>query len=118
MNKCVFETFCYYKTDKSECSKYIKSCKWLLKGDKIMKLNETIEMMNSTEYKERFRAEYIQLKIRMEGLRVMLIKYKNGQLNFTPSCSYDLLNGQLKTMVMYAEYLEERAKIEHIMIFS
>lgn len=79
-----------------------------------MKLNETIEMMNSADYKERFKAEYLQLKIRMEGLSTMLKKYKAGELNFTPSCSYDLLNGQFKAMDLYASYLEERAKIENI----
>ena len=79
-----------------------------------MKLNETVEMMNSSDYKERFKAEYFQLKIRMEGLNNMLKKYKTGTLNFTPPCSYDLLNGQLKAMGMYASYLEERAKIENI----
>ena len=79
-----------------------------------MKLNETVEMMNSADYKERFRAEYLQLKIRMEGLSAMLKKYKAGTLNFTPSCSYDLLNAQFKTMDLYASYLEERAEIENI----
>lgn len=79
-----------------------------------MKLNETLEMMNSTDYKERFKGEYLQLKIRMEGLSNMLKKYKSGELNFTPSCSYDLLNGQLKAMGLYASYLEERSKIENI----
>ena len=29
-----------------------------------MELNETIEMMNSNGYKERFRGEYFQAKIR------------------------------------------------------
>lgn len=79
-----------------------------------MKLNETAIMMNSEDYKERFRAEYIQLKLRMIGLSEMLRKYKNGELTFTPSCSYDLLNGQFKSMDMYASYLEERAVIENI----
>lgn len=79
-----------------------------------MKLNETVELMNSSDYKERFRAEYLQLKIRMEGLSAMLKKYKAGTLNFTPSCSYDLLNAQFKAMDLYASYLEERAKIEDI----
>lgn len=79
-----------------------------------MKLNETIEMMNSEDYKERFRAEYLQLKIRMDGLASMLIKMENNMLNFTPKCSYDLLNGQLKAMNLYAEYLIERAEIEDI----
>jgi hypothetical protein len=79
-----------------------------------MKLNETVEMMNSADYKERFLAEYLQLKIRMSSLNAMLKKYKNGSLNFKPSCSYDLLNAQFKTMNLYASYLEERAEIEDI----
>lgn len=79
-----------------------------------MELKETIKMMESTEYKERFKAEYLQLKIRMNGLGNMLKKYKEGTLTFKPSCSYDLLNGQFKAMDTYASYLEERAEIENI----
>lgn len=79
-----------------------------------MKLNETANMMNSEDYKERFKAEYLQLKIRIDGLTDMLIKMENNMLNFTPKCSYDLLNGQLKAMKLYAEYLIERATIEDI----
>ena len=71
-------------------------------------------MMESVDYKERFKAEYLQLKIRINGLRNMLKKYKAGTLPFTPSCSYDLLNGQLKAMELYATYLEERAEIAGI----
>ena len=79
-----------------------------------MKLQNTSSMMESSDYKERFRAEYFQLKIRMDGLASMLIKMENNMLDFTPSCSYDLLNGQLKAMNLYASYLEERAEIEGI----
>ena len=79
-----------------------------------MDLKDTIKMMGSSDYKERFRAEYIQLKVRTTGLKNMLKKYKEGTLPFTPSCSYDLLNGQLKSMELYASYLEERAEIEEI----
>lgn len=79
-----------------------------------MKLNETAEMMNSADYKERFRAEYLQLKIRIDGLKSMLEKYKAGTLPFKPSCSYDLLNSQLRVMTQYKMTLEERAKIENI----
>ena len=79
-----------------------------------MELKETVQMMGSSDYKERFKAEYLQLKIRINGLRNMLKKYKAGTLPFTPSCSYDLLNGQLKAMELYATYLEERAEIEGI----
>lgn len=79
-----------------------------------MELKDTVQMMVSVDYKERFKAEYLQLKIRMTGLSNMLKKYKAGTLTFKPSCSYDLLNGQLKSMEMYAKYLEERAEIENI----
>ena len=79
-----------------------------------MKLYQTAELMNSVDYKDRFKAEYLQLKIRMNGLKTMLDKYKAGTLPFKPSCSYDLLNRQYKVMILYASYLEERAKIENI----
>ena len=79
-----------------------------------MDLKDTVLMMESTDYKERFRGEYFQLVIRMRGLSNMLQKYKDGTLSFKPSCSYDLLNGQLKAMKLYKDYLEERAEIEDI----
>ena len=79
-----------------------------------MNLKETVPMMESEDYKERFKAEYLQLEIRVNGLRNMLKKYKDGTLTFKPSCSYDLLNGQLKAMELYAQYLDERAEIENI----
>jgi len=79
-----------------------------------MELRDTVDLMNSTDYKERFKAEYLQLKLRMHGLSNMLRKYKAGELSFTPSCSYDLLNAQFKAMDLYASFLEERAEIEGI----
>ena len=79
-----------------------------------MELKDTIELMKSNDYVDRFKAEYYQLKIRTQKLSDMLKKYKEGTLPCTPKCSYDLLNGQFKAMDMYASYLEERAEIEGI----
>ncbi len=79
-----------------------------------MELKDTIEMMNSTEYKERFKAEYDQLTIRGNKLRAMLVKYKAGTLDFVPSCPYDLLFEQLRLMGQYALILEARAELEGI----
>ena len=79
-----------------------------------MELKDTVELMNSADFKERFKAEYYQLKIRTEGLRTMLDKYKNGTLNFTLNGSYELLFTQLVYMELYLDKLEERAKIENI----
>ncbi len=54
-------------------------------------LYDTAALMKSNDFKERFQAEYIQLKIRYNGLRAMLEKYKAGTLSFQPKCSYELL---------------------------
>lgn len=79
-----------------------------------MELMETATMMGSKDYKERFKAEYYQVKIRAEKLKTMLEKYKTGTLNFTPSCSYELLYAQLVHMKDYKSCLSERALIEGI----
>lgn len=77
-------------------------------------LKETVSMMNSDDYKERFKAEYFQTKIRYEKLHAMTIKYEAGTLNFTPSCSLELLNQQKRHMGEYLHCLEVRAEIEKI----
>lgn len=79
-----------------------------------MKLSETVEMMNSADYKERFRGEYFQLENRITGLSAMLDKYRKGTLNFTPKCTIKLLDGQLRSMLIYKTHLVERGKIEGI----
>ena len=66
-----------------------------------MELERLIELMKSEDYKDRFRAEYYQLEDRIDKLVNMLEKYKAGTLNFTPSCSYELLSYQLQTMNAY-----------------
>lgn len=79
-----------------------------------MVLADTVEMMTSADYKERFKAEYHQLKIRVEGLEKMLEKYKAGVLEFNPTCPYDMLYTQLRHMKGYKLILEERAVLEGI----
>ena len=81
-----------------------------------MELKDTIEMMNSEDFRERTRAEYYQLKIRKEKLSNMLKGYREGTLPFIPNCSYDLLHTQLVYMECYLNVLEERAKIEGIVL--
>ena len=79
-----------------------------------MELEEIITLMQSEDYKDRFVAEYYQLKDRIAKLGNMLEKYKNGTLHFTPSCSYELLSYQLQAMNIYKGVLEERAEIEGV----
>ena len=79
-----------------------------------MELKDTIELMNSEDYKERFKAEYYQTKIRYDKLHKMLIKYDAGTLNFEPSCPKEILEDQEYYMKDYLKTLEIRAEIEHI----
>lgn len=79
-----------------------------------MDLRNTVEMMLSNDYKERFRAEYFQAKIRYQKLHRMTIQYEAGTLSFTPTCSLDLLKEQKAAMGAYLHALEVRAEIESI----
>lgn len=77
-------------------------------------LSNTINMMISDDYKERFCAEYLQLDIRIKSLASMLTKYHEGTLGFEPTCKIELLEEQLKHMWRYRECLIKRAGIENI----
>lgn len=79
-----------------------------------MKLKDTVALMQSEDYKERFIAEYIQAKIRYDKLDEMTVKYEAGTLNFTPKCSLELLKEQKKFMGNYIRTLKIRAEIENI----
>lgn len=79
-----------------------------------MELVQTINLMNSEDYKERFKAEYYQTKIRYDKLHKMIIKYEAGTLEFEPSCNLSLLTQQANYMGNYLRILEIRAEIEKI----
>ena len=79
-----------------------------------MELKDTIDMMISSDYKERFKAEYYQLKVRYDKLALMITKWDEGTLGFEPSCSRTLFGRQLHHMRMYMIDLETRAKVEGI----
>ncbi len=81
-----------------------------------MELKDTIDLMNSEDYKERFKAEYLQTKIRYDKLHKMVIKYEAGKLDFEPSCPLELLKEQKSYMGNYLRTLEVRAEIEDIKI--
>ena len=79
-----------------------------------MELKDTKEMMCSADYKERFKAEYYQLKIRYDKLVDMCEKWDKGELNFTPTCPRYIYEAQLAYMSNYIDTLEERAILENI----
>lgn len=79
-----------------------------------MELLDTVKLMESDDYKERFKAEYLQTKIRYDKLLKMIVKYESNTLDFEPSCSIELLKKQASTMGQYLYCLEMRAEIEGI----
>ena len=79
-----------------------------------MKIKDTVELMLSDNYIDRFKAEYYQTKERYDRLHYMIIKYEAGTLSFEPRCPIELLKDQAKYMGMYLHQLEVRAEIEEI----
>ena len=82
----------------------------------VKTLKDTVSEMCSDDYKERFKAEVHQLKIRYDGLENMLNKWDKEELNFTPTCSKDIFISQLEVMKEYLSILEHRAEIENIVL--
>ena len=68
------------------------------------------------DYKERMKKEYRQLKERYNKLHNMLVKYEAGTLDFTPTCSLELLKEQKAAMGNYLRCLEIRAEIEGVIL--
>lgn len=87
---------------------------------------DTIEGMLSPDYKERFRAEYIQTKIRYERLKAFNTKIEAAfrtecerpEVKKAPmpphDCPHDLLREQQEVMGHYLHILEVRAVIEGV----
>lgn len=80
----------------------------------MKELKDTVEMMNSADYKERFKAEYQQVAIRYRKLKDMLEKWDKGELNFIPTCPRGVYNIQVQAMAGYITVFGARAVIEGI----
>lgn len=83
-----------------------------------MELKETIELMCSENYKERFVAEYHQVKIRYEKLKNFCNKIEVetmlGKEETKHDCPLGLLREQQEYMGLYLSVLEKRALIENV----
>lgn len=71
-------------------------------------------MMDNLDYKERFKAEYYQLKIRLKKLTTILQQLDAGELKFKPDSPVILLTTQKSYMEAYLNCLELRASAEGI----
>ena len=91
----------------------------------MTELKETAKLMNSSDYKERFIAEYWQTKIRYEKLKAFNNKIEAAQITHfseldnkvkepTHDCPANLLRDQQRVMGEYLHLLEIRALIEGI----
>lgn len=72
------------------------------------------DLMSSNSYKDRFRAEYMELLDRYYKLQKMLEKWDNGTLDFIPTCPRSTYNMQIRAMSDYLAILEARAVMEGI----
>lgn len=81
-----------------------------------MELKDTVELMLSEDYEDRFKAEFYQLKIRYEKLKTMLDKWDNRELDFTPTCKREVYDFQIDAMENYLDVLADRAEIEKVEI--
>jgi hypothetical protein len=82
-----------------------------------LELMDTVELMGSSDYRDRFVAEYIQLKIRYEGLKAFNTKIEAARRTAEEpkrDCHASLLREQQAAMGEYLHLLEVRAVIEDI----
>ena len=77
-------------------------------------LKDTVELMISENFQDRFKAEYRQLLIRYDKLATMIFKYERGMLDFEPICPISILRHQQFAMELYMNALKDRAKLEGI----
>lgn len=83
-----------------------------------MELKDTVEGMTSPDYKERFKAEYRQTKIRYEKLKKFCNKIEAAEFTQSEAPKHDcplmLLRDQQRHMGEYLHVLGIRAEIEHV----
>lgn len=84
----------------------------------MVELKDTINLMQSQNYKDRFVAEYLQLKTRAQKLQRFCVEIKAkkwvGEEEPKHDCPLELLEAQLRAMHEYLHTLELRAVIEKI----
>jgi len=80
----------------------------------MLQLKDTIKLMISPDWKERFLAEYFQTKIRYEKLHKMIVMREVGRVGFETPIPLDSWKEQAHHMGMYLYELEKQAAIHGI----
>lgn len=79
-----------------------------------MELKDTIELMTSSDWKDRFIAEYLQTKIRYKKLHKMIVQRDVGKCDFETPIPLDSWQLQARYMGLYLYELEKQAVIHGI----
>jgi hypothetical protein len=98
----------------AEWLKELKTYREMNKEENYMELKDTVDLMNSNNWKDRFLAEYLQTKIRYEKLHKLAIKREVGKLEFDTPIPFDSWKEQLRHMGLYLYELEKQAAIHDI----
>lgn len=77
-----------------------------------MELKDTVDLMLSEDYKDRLKAEYYQLKIRIEKLEATIKGCESGEIR--TDSPLELFRQQLDYMINYKGILEQRASYEGV----
>lgn len=90
--------------------------------NKKLELKDTIALMTSSDYKQRFIAEYWQTKIRYEKLKDFSNRIELANLDIMSGPNHDVpynvLREQQRVMSEYLHILELRAIIENIDLYE
>lgn len=79
-----------------------------------MELKDTIELMTSADWKDRFVAEYLQTKIRYDKLHKLIVKREVGEHGFDTPIPLESWKEQAKHMGLYLFELEKQAVLHKI----
>ena len=74
------------------------------------------DLIQSDNWQDRIRGEYLELEDRINKLTKMLEKYSFNTLQFKPNCSLELFTSQLNAMTSYLNILKLRLNIENIVL--
>lgn len=77
-------------------------------------LSDTVKSMLSTGYKERLKAEYLQLLARKDELETLCCFWGKWELDFNPTCPRELYQKQLDAMNSYLDVLRQRLNLEGV----
>lgn len=81
-------------------------------------LSDTAALMFSSDYRIRFAAEYLQVKLRRERLAKVIEDQLQGTASFKATCPVKLLKKQLADMTAYLNDLRVRGGIEGINLLA